>query len=97
MFFASLTGDGKLPRHNFRCAGVVPAIDKSYFNYAKNLILNTKRTAWVVMYNCRYYGDSNSSPANDLLYALCRQAKNGADVRVILDASDFNEEVNRSK
>ncbi|MFH1369165.1 MAG: phospholipase D-like domain-containing protein [Elusimicrobiota bacterium] len=90
---------GKNHKINYRqseCPKVVPLTDRQYFRGARNLILNARSKIGLIVYNCRYYPKGNFNPENDLLNALCSMARGGKDVRVILENSDFDEEVNRS-
>lgn len=77
-------------------SNAIPAGGSTYFREARGLILNSRRKIGLIVYNCRYYGPASSNPANLLLDSLRAAAKRGVDARVILERSDFDEEVNRT-
>lgn len=78
------------------CPGITPVCDSRYFTDVRSIILNSKNRIGIILYNCRYYKDADSNPENDLLNALVAMAGKGRNIRVLLEKSDFDENVNKT-
>lgn len=74
-------------------AEILPS--KEYFNKVHSLIKNASKSISIVMFSFRYYEDYPNSPSNILARDLIEANKRGVDVKVLLDISDFDEEITK--
>ncbi|MCX5781897.1 MAG: phospholipase D-like domain-containing protein [Elusimicrobia bacterium] len=72
----------------------VPVFDKNYFDYALELISNSKKNVGVILYMANFMPKYYSSKPNRLLRALCDAKRRGVSVRVILEKSGHDEKLN---
>ncbi|MEW6097289.1 MAG: phospholipase D-like domain-containing protein [bacterium] len=71
---------------------VKPIHNKDYFQKVHSLLLQAKKSIYMIMFEIRYYHKYPNSPANRLVRDLMQAAKRGVDVEVILEqAKEFNE------
>lgn len=66
-----------------------------YFNKVHSLINGASKSISVAMFSFRHYDDYPNSPSNVLIKDLIRANKRGVDVKVLLDISDFDEEITK--
>lgn len=73
-------------------ANVKPISNKSYFEELDSLLIQAKKSIYIIMYEMRYYSKYPNSPTNKLVKDLIKAANRGVEVEVILEQSEgFNE------
>lgn len=73
-------------------ANVKPISNKSYFEELDSLLIQAKKSIYIIMYEMRYYPKYPNSPTNRLVKNLMKAANRGVEVEVILEQSKgFNE------
>jgi phosphatidylserine/phosphatidylglycerophosphate/cardiolipin synthase-like enzyme len=87
---------GYAPYYKGGAKRVLPFSPKKYFYAVVEILQAPHKKIGVVMYNMRSYPGKKPNPAEKLIYALEKAAGSGADVRVILENSDYDKEINRS-
>lgn len=74
-------------------ADVKPIPKEAYFPKIHSLLLQSKKSIYIIMFEMRYYPKYPSSSANRLVRDLMKAAKRGVAVEVILEQSKgFNED-----
>jgi polyphosphate kinase len=63
-------------------------MDAQYFQVAKKIILESKTSIQVMMFEMRYYDEHPSSPSNLLIKALVDAKKRGVKAEVILEVRE---------
>jgi phosphatidylserine/phosphatidylglycerophosphate/cardiolipin synthase-like enzyme len=88
---------GQAPRYTGRGKGMLPLSPKRYFFAVKDILEAPHKKIGVIMYNMRSYpGGKKPNPAQQLLVSLVSAAAKGAEVRVVLEKSGHDEQINRS-
>lgn len=88
--FLALLGLVALPLFSFPADDVKPLYNREYMPALHEVLSGAQKSIHILMFTFRYYprypNDANSIIINDLINA----AKRGVDVKLILDASDWN-------
>lgn len=87
---------GKPPRFEGKPPRALPLGPKRYFFAVNDIISAPHKRIGVVMYNMRSYKGRKPNPAQKLILALAAAARKGTDVRVVLEKSGHDEELNAS-
>jgi cardiolipin synthase len=73
---------------------IVPLNSFDYSRRLPGLIREARKRVWVIMYDARVYKAGTHNPTAEIYSALSSAQVRGLDVRVILEKSGFNDELN---
>ncbi len=68
---------------------------EKYFDRVHSLLNGATKSIFVVMYSFKYYPEYPLSPSNIFLQDLFKAKERGLEVKVLLDVSDFNEQITK--
>lgn len=68
--------------------------NRDYYPEVYDLFDNAEKTIYVIMYDMKYYDYDTETEEMKLLSKLAHAALRGVDVKILLEQSDWNEDVN---
>ena len=71
-------------------------IKENYVNSLIEKLNNAKNEVSILMYDFRVYDKYPNSPSNEIAQSIIEAAKRGVSVKIILEKSDFDEQLNQA-
>ncbi|OGS21780.1 MAG: hypothetical protein A2252_06540 [Elusimicrobia bacterium RIFOXYA2_FULL_39_19] len=76
--------------------GITILHGKKYQEVILNEIQNARKEVFVIMYNMKHYPGENNNNVNALINALAEAKNNGVQVKILLEKSGFDKELNKT-